>query len=155
MKKRLLLTACITAAAGTFALAPAFAPARANEPYFPRGKGSFDRADANKDGKIELPEFASLTDRRMARIDGNGDKTVTVAEIDAKLQEALKRRRDRIMALLDANGDGAITESELDNVLEAMFNGADQDKDGGLTMPEIKDFKRGQWRKAYLQAAGN
>ncbi len=91
----------------------------------------------------------------MARIDGNGDKTVTVAEIDAKLQEALKRRRDRIMALLDANGDGAITESELDNVLEAMFNGADQDKDGGLTMPEINDFKRGQWRKAYLQAAGN
>jgi len=128
----------------------------ANEPYFPRSQRSFDRVDADKDGKIELTEFTPLAGRRLARLDANSDKVVTAEEIDAKLQEGLRKRRDRIMAIMDADRDGKITESELDNIVRAMFNGADTDKDGGVSMAEVKGFKRADWRKAYLlQAGGN
>jgi EF hand len=126
----------------------------ANEPYFPRGQRAFDRADADKDGKVALSEFAPLADRRMARMDVNNDKAVSAAEIEARMQESLKKRRDRIMALMDLDKDGKITESELGKTVEAMFNDADADKDGGLTMVEMKNFKRGTWRKAYLQQTG-
>jgi Ca2+-binding EF-hand superfamily protein len=127
--------------------------AAANEPFLPRGQRAFDRVDANRDGKVTLPEFEPLARKRLAKIDSDGDRSVTAAEIEARMQQALERRRDRIMALLDANKDGAITEAELDKVVEAMFNKADTDSDGGLTMPEIKGFKRGEWRKLYLQKA--
>lgn len=141
MKKSILIVAglCLLAT-----------PTLANEPYFPKGQKTFDRVDANKDGKIEKTEFMPLAVRRLARMDVNGDKTVSASEIEARLQEGLKRRRDRIMAVMDANKDGTITESELDNLVTAMFNGADSDKDGGLSMAELKGFKRVEWRKAYL-----
>lgn len=130
--------------------------AAANEPYFPRSQRSFDRVDADKDGKIELTEFTPLASRRLARLDANGDKTVTAGEIDAKMQEGLRKRRDRILEIMDADRDGKITEGELDKIVEAMFNGADTDKDGGVSMTELKGFKRADWRKAYLQqVSGN
>ena len=46
--------------------------------------------------------------------------------------------------------DRRLLRSELDKLVEAMFNGADSDKDGGVTMAELKGFKTGQWRKSYL-----
>lgn len=141
MKKSILI------AAGLCLLAT---PTLANEPYFPRGQKTFDRVDANKDGKIEKSEFLPLAVRRLAKMDVNGDRSVSTAEIDARLKEGLERRRNRIMAVMDANKDGVITESELDNLVSAMFNGADSDKDGGLSMAELKGFKRAEWRKAYL-----
>ncbi|MFO1034534.1 MAG: EF-hand domain-containing protein [Hyphomicrobiales bacterium] len=120
------------------------------EPYFPRAQRSFDRVDANHDGKIEKGEFLPLASKRLARMDVNGDKAVSAAELQQRMEEALIKRRDRIMALMDANHDGSISESELDKLVEAMFNGADSDKDGGVTMAELKGFKTGQWRKSYL-----
>lgn len=142
MKKNIYLVAGLALLAAT--------AAQANEPYFPRSQKTFDRIDANRDGKIEKPEFMPLAVRRLARMDVNGDKAVSTAEIDARLQEGLARRRDRIMAVMDADKDGTITESELDKLVSEMFNGADSDKDGGLSMAELKGFKRGEWRKAYL-----
>ncbi len=146
MERNVKKTILILAGLGLLAAAPA----QANEPYLPRGQKTFDRIDTNKDGKLEKSEFLPVAGRRLARMDVNGDKSVTAAEIEARLQERLKRRRDAIMAIMDADKNGTITESELDNVVAAMFNGADSDKDGGVSMAEVKGFKRGQWRKAYL-----
>lgn len=144
MKNTVLLGATLAAVVGFAGLA------LANEPYFPRAQRGFDRVDANRDGKIEKGEFLPLASKRLARMDVNGDHAVSAAELQQRMEEALLRRRDRIMALMDANHDGSISESELDKVVEAMFNGADTDKDGGVSMAELKGFKRGQWRKGYL-----
>jgi Ca2+-binding EF-hand superfamily protein len=55
------------------------------------------------------------------------------------------------MALMDVDGNGTITTAELDKVTEAMFNGADTDKDGGLTMTELQGFKRAAWRRGFVE----
>lgn len=122
----------------------------ANEPYLPRTQKGFDKADANHDGKLALAEFTPLAERRLQKMDGNGDKAVTAAEIEARLQEVLKRRLERTMALMDTNKDGSITQRELDKIAADMFNSADTDKDGDLSMAEAHDFKRGVWRKGYV-----
>jgi Ca2+-binding EF-hand superfamily protein len=145
MKVTILAAASLAAASGLVA---------ANEPYFPRSQISFDRIDTDKDGKIEMVEFVPLVGRRLARLDSDGDKAVSAAEIESRMQDSLKKRRDRIMAFMDTNKDGKITESELDKLVEAMFNGADTDKDGGVSMAELKTFKRADWRKSYLQRFG-
>lgn len=142
MKKSILILAGVGLLAASAALA--------SEPYFPRSQKSFDRIDADRDGKIEKPEFMPTAFRSLTRMDVNGDRAVTSAEIDARLLEGVQRRRERTMAVMDTNKDGTITESELDKLVVAMFNGADSDKDGGLSMAELKGFKRSEWRKAYL-----
>jgi Ca2+-binding EF-hand superfamily protein len=124
----------------------------ANEPYFPRNERGFARVDVNKDGKIALAEFSPIAEKRLSRLDTNGDKAVTAAEIDGRFRELIERRRARIMALMDVDGNGTITTAELDKVTEAMFNGADTDKDGGLTMTELQSFKRAAWRRSFVES---
>ncbi len=142
MRKIIILTAGLALFAGV--------PALANEPYLPRSPKSFEKVDANRDGKVALTEITPLAERRLARLDTNGDKSVTAAELEARFQETMKRRIERIMRVMDANRDGAISEAELDKITADMFNTADNDKDGGLTLAEARNFKRGVWRKAYL-----
>lgn len=125
-------------------------PAGAAEPYLPRTEKAFQRIDANKNGKVELGEFTPVAERGVIRFDENGDKQVTAQEIESSLQKKLHARVQKMMTVLDSNKDGVVTAAELDKLTASMFNSADNDKDGGLTMTEAHDFKRGPWRKAYL-----
>lgn len=129
--------------------------ALANEPYFPRGEKPFLRLDANKDGKLTPDELGSAVKKREWAIDANADRQLSAAEIEAAMQKRLAKRRDRIMQLMDANKDGAITEVEMDQVLNDMFDKADTDDDGAVSLAEIQNFKRAQWRKAYLERQAN
>lgn len=125
-------------------------PALANEPYLPRTEKGLLRLDANKDGRISLDEVKPRMDKRLALADGDGNKTITVAEIDAMLQKNIERRRTRILELLDSNRDGTITQVEFDRVVEDMFDKADADNNGGVDLAELQGFKRGPWRKAFI-----
>jgi Ca2+-binding EF-hand superfamily protein len=146
-------TKILTAFAATTVLATA--AHSAGEPYFPKREKSFTKVDLNKNGEIEATEFTPVALRGFTRMDVNGDKSVTSAEIDQRMAEALNRRRDRIMQLMDRNNDGTITESELDNVISSMFNGADADHSGGLTLAEMQNFKRADWRKSLVGQGAN
>jgi Ca2+-binding EF-hand superfamily protein len=125
-------------------------PSLANEPYLPRNEKSLQRLDANKDGRISLTEVKPRMDKRLALADANGDKAVTAQEIDAMLLKRLENRRVRIMQLLDGNKDGSISQAEFDSVVEDMFDKADADHNGGVDLAELRGFKRGEWRKAYV-----
>jgi Ca2+-binding EF-hand superfamily protein len=129
--------------------------ANAGEPYFPRKEKSFGTIDANKNGEIDTAEFSPIALRGFTKMDVNGDKTVTSAEIDQRMTEAIARRRDRLLQLMDRNKDGSITEAELDKIVESMFNVADTDHNGGLTLAEMQGFKRGIWRKGMLGQSAN
>jgi Ca2+-binding EF-hand superfamily protein len=128
--------------------------AMAVEPYLPKSPLTFARLDANGDGKIALAEITPKAERRLLRYDTDNDGAVSAAEIDAIMQKALERRRARIMFMLDVDKDGIITEAELDKFVEAMFNGADADKDGGVTIEEAQNFKLSAWKKALQAGAG-
>jgi Ca2+-binding EF-hand superfamily protein len=129
--------------------------AQANEPYFPRAERSFQRVDMNNDGKLAPEELAVVVKKREWAIDANGDKQVSAVEIETAMQKRLEKRRDRIMALMDGNKDGVITEAEMDQVLNDMFDKADTDDDGSVSLAEIQNFKRAQWRKNYLERQAN
>ena len=129
--------------------------AMAAEPYLPKAQKSFDRIDFNKDGKINLAEFAPVAEKRFLGFDVNKDNAVSTAEIDASLQAALERRRNRILANLDADKNGSISRVELDKYVEAMVAGADTDSDGGVSFSEARIFKIAKWRKALQTASAN
>ena len=147
MKNWAILTICVMVGASAAAIAA--------EPYFPRQAGVFNRVDANKDGKIAPTEFAPIANKQFARMDINGDSQVTADEINKTMMLNLAKRRDRIMKFMDQDANGTITKVELDKLVEAMFNGADIDKDGSLTLTETQGFKRGLLRKAVAGQGGN
>ncbi len=127
----------------------------ASEPYLPKAQKTFDRLDANKDGKISVDEFTPIAEKRFLSIDGNKDDVVSVAEIDTALQAAMERRRNRILANMDADKNGNITRAELDKYVEAMMTGADTDKDGSVSFAEARLFKLAKWRKSLSDITAN
>jgi hypothetical protein len=127
----------------------------AAEPYLPRGQKTFDRLDSNKDGKINLAEFIPLAEKKFMGVDENKDDTVSAAEIDKALQAAVERRRNRILTTMDADKNGSVSKAELDKYVEAMLNGADANKDGGVSFDEAKLFKMTKWRKTLGETPAN
>jgi Ca2+-binding EF-hand superfamily protein len=117
------------------------------EPYIPRNERFFGRFDADKNGTLSLAEVKARTGKSFLRADGNGDGTVTAAEIDDMLRKAMERRRTAILKHMDADNNGSITQAELDKFVEAMFNGADANSDGGVSLDEARAFKLAKWRK--------
>jgi hypothetical protein len=124
--------------------------ASANEPFLPKRDTAFAKIDANKDGKLARTEFAAVSGKGMGRMDQNADGAISTAEIDAELKKRMEKRRIRLLQSLDADGNGTVTNAELDKYAEALFNGADADKDGLLSLAEAQAFKPGIWRKTYL-----
>lgn len=127
------------------AIAPA--PGHAMEPYLPRTAKSFGKVDADQNGKVTAAEIAPLAEKRFTRLDGDKNGSVSSAEIDRALKLAVERRRDRILARLDADKDGVITRAELDRSVEAMVAAADGDKNGGLSLEEVRNSRVAKLRK--------
>ncbi len=147
MKKSIVMGLGVAVLGSTFALA--------NEPYFPRQERMFNNLDTNKNGRVEKDEFQIFADRRIARVDLNKDKILTVQEIDDGLKRAIERRRNRMLQGLDHDKNGAITEAELNKFADAMFTAADADKDGAVTLAEVQVFKPGPWRKSFIGSGAN
>jgi Ca2+-binding EF-hand superfamily protein len=130
--------ACVAGAA-VLILLTAGQHAFANEPFLPRSERSFARLDADSDGKMTVNEWKPKAEKRFLRLDDDHDGTVTTAEIDAWLKRGIDRRKERMLSRLDQNKDGNVTREEVDAYIDALFNGADSDKDGGVTLAEIRE----------------
>ncbi|QIG49661.1 hypothetical protein G5V57_19240 [Nordella sp. HKS 07] len=111
----------------------------ATEPTLPRSERSFGRLDADSDGKVSVNELKPKAVKRFLRLDDDKNGTVTTAEIDGWLKRGIEKRKDRMLTRLDQNKDGSVTRDEVDAYIDALFNGADGDKDGGLTLAEIRE----------------
>ena len=125
----------------------------ANEPFLPRTERSFQRLDADSDGKMTINEWKPKAEKRFLRLDDDMNGTVTTAEIDAWLKRGIDRRKERLLTRLDQNKDGSVTRDEVDAYIDALFNGADGDKDGGLTLAEIRE--KSPRRPRQSDAKGN
>ena len=129
--------------------------AAAIEPWIPRNGKIFAKLDADSSGKVTLDEIKPPAEKRFTSYDADGDGAVSAAEIDARLKQAIERRRNRILASLDDDRNGSVSKAELDKFVEAMFNGADADHDGGITLDEARAFRMAAWRKKHEGAAVN
>jgi Ca2+-binding EF-hand superfamily protein len=127
--------------------------ANALEPYLPRSERAFARLDANSNGKVEPGELKPKALKRFLRIDEDSDGTVTSAEIDLYFARQAEKRKARLLGRLDKSGDGNITRDEVDAYVEALFNVADADHDGAVTLAETQESAAR--RKQALRVQGN
>ena len=119
-------------AAGLIGLTAAAAPANAH-----RGLRHFDRADADKDGKVTRAEFTAARNARFAGIDSNKDGALEVSELRAWKRTWPSRVRDARFKALDADGDGKIGADEFVAQRKARFAGIDADKNGTVEKAEF------------------
>ena len=125
------------------------------EPAFPRNPKVFAKLDVDANGSITIEELKPKAEKRMLRLDSDKNNEVTTIEIDAYLQKRLERQRNHMLVTLDADKNGAITIAELDKFIEAMFNDADANKDGGVNPQEARDYRIAKIRKTPAKATAN
>src|SRR5687767_10009029 len=103
------ISLAIAAVAGSILLA---GTAAAIEPWIPRSGKIFAKLDGDQSGKVTIEEIKPKAEKRFAGYDSDSDGTVSGAEIDARLKQAIERRRGRILATLDADKDGSVSKAE-------------------------------------------
>ena len=145
-------TFALTAITGVALLS---AHALAVEPTLPRNPKVFGKLDTDSDGKITPQELKPKAERRLLRLDADNNHEVTAAEIDAYLQKRLEQRREQILRRMDGDKNGVITVLELDRLVDEIFNSADTDKDGGISLAEARDFTTAKLHRAASQTKAN
>ena len=143
MKSVIALTAIALASAATVVVAAPDGQARRGA-MLERLKA----ADTNADGFISKAEAAALP--RLAdhfdQIDANHDGQVSFDELHAfhaAHRGARGERGGRMLKSLDTDGDGKISKAEALAAAAARFDRADANKDGFLTVEEMKAARPG------------
>ncbi len=110
-------------------------------------KARFDRLDSDHNGSISYAEFTAMRDRR------GGERGPQGAERGHRGEHGMAMRgfagRGGMMRLADADKDGAITEAEFRAAALTRFDRLDANKDGTVTPDEAKatrDSMRQQWQ---------
>jgi Ca2+-binding EF-hand superfamily protein len=144
-------------------------------------KARFAAADANKDGVVTQEEVKALREARMAEhrdarfklMDTNGDGSISRAEFDAAAQGRHTRMTDggkdgpragghgrhhrgmemgmgdRMFEKADANKDGKVTLAEATGAAMAHFDAVDADRNGTISAQERINFwktKKDEWK---------
>jgi hypothetical protein len=148
--KLLLATGLVSALIGTAALAQGPEGKRGD-----RAENMFSRMDTNKDGSITVAEMRAGRGEMFTRIDSNKDGKVTKAEAEAGRKRGPgpggdgrggpggPGGREGGLAAADTNKDGIVTRAEWDAQPMPMFDRADANKDGRLTLQEMTAMRGG------------
>jgi hypothetical protein len=106
----------------------------------PASSEHFAQLDADRSGAVLAAEHASSAAGMFATMDTNGDRRVTVEEMDAARGPLNADTRissaDKI-EVLDADHDGVLTAEEHAAGSKMMFEQMDTNKDGQLTLAEV------------------
>lgn len=118
-----------------------------------RGQHMMERADKNKDGKIQENEAPKWLADKFGELDENGDGELEEKEL-AQLRKHMKRRQGegmdrphgergaRMFEKRDANGDGMLQKEELPERMQDRFEKLDKNADGSISKEELKNMRR-------------
>ncbi len=149
MKKTTALTALAVAgmiAAGSSAMAFG---GHKNHGEGHRGHGpqmNFEELDTNADGKLSKEEMQAGAKGMFGSADANADGKITKEEMVAAASERAAKRFDRMIEKHDADKDGALTMDEIktgkrEARMEKMFDRVDADNDGFITQEEMENMR--------------
>jgi Ca2+-binding EF-hand superfamily protein len=144
-----------------FAQSPEGQPPRFGEDRRGPGRGGFPSVgftllDTNGDGTLDFREIDAAP-AVLSKLDKNSDGQISADEVRPALPEGRRRGgpeggaggnvvEDTVKTLMafDANGDGKLSKAELPERMQGLFDRADENKDGFLTVDEIRKFAAAQ-----------
>ena len=180
MKKLSLALASTALLAGTVAIAqPAERPERGpmtRDAVVERTDRAFDRMDLNDDGVVNEADREARALQRFARLDTDGNGSISQAEFLAQHEARAERREQRAERMgerragkrgmrgmgrrggmiqgADADNDGTLTQAEFRAAALARFDASDTDGDGTITAAERRTA-RAAMRETRRAAQGN
>ena len=135
MYRYLILTAVMLAAGSAFSQQP-LTEGRQGRRHNPNRL--FQRADANRDGKISADEWKRKPEV-FSRVDQNHDGFITQDEAQSAARrhgERQGRRGQRVLGKMDTNNDSRISRDEWKGAAE-LFDRLDSNHDGAITRDEL------------------
>lgn len=105
----------------------------------------FAEADANKDGALERSEVRDhLRAQRQGQGQNQGGERRPVPE---RVRNAMEGRMDTMFRAADADRDGRVTMQEVRPIAVALFRAADANADGALEVSELRGRRHHQHRR--------
>ena len=147
--KKTIAVLCMTALVVPLAV-PAFADRGGDDGkrgFHRMGERMFEKADTNSDGAITLDEVNARMQERLGAADGDGDSSVSKAEIIAAIESNAEHRRarrysgtiaDRLVYHLDVDDNGSVTLAEVQNRAGKLFALMDFNDDGRIEKAKIR-----------------
>ena len=102
-----------------------------------RAERFLERIDGDGDGTVTRAEVLDANANRFEEIDANGDGTVSAEEFEADRLAKVRARISKHFGRLDADDDGSLSQEEFAARAAGWFDRVDQDGDGKLSEDEI------------------
>lgn len=151
----------VTSLIAAFVLTAGVASAKEGREGKGHGQKMFERADANKDGKITRAEAQKMESARFAKVDANGDSVITMAEAKAAHEARRAERAEKRAAqgkdkpARDGKSrDGKARKGKRGHSPEAFFAKADANKDGKVTRTEATKMHNARFAKMDTNGDG-
>lgn len=137
----------VIALAGLVALAGAAAAQKGWGHGGPHGPMGFEqlaeRYDANKDGKISQEEIDTNRGKWLAEFDADKSNSLALTEFQNLWLKAHNQQMIRDFQRLDKDANGQVTLDEYKEPLAKLVANTDQDKDGAVSIDEVRQGKHG------------
>ncbi len=111
------------------------------EPAPAEGAPGFSQLDADGDGRLDRAEFERASSWRFGILDKDADGIVSQAEFQAAATEGRERWAPIMFRRLDADSSGGLDTKEFAKRGENLFERADSDGDGALTLAELQEVQ--------------
>jgi len=107
---------------------------------------SFEKADLNKDGKIDMKEFEAAVEAKFNEYDKNKNGYIDYEEFNAHKDETAEKE----FGFIDRNGDKKINREEFKAAANERFKSFDVNRDGYLSVTEHRSNKAWPQLKLYF-----
>lgn len=133
-----LITLGTAAYAGGFGggMGPGMAPGMGMGPGMGNGPQIVEKADTNKDGKVDAAELSAYFDKALTEANTDGKDGVTIQEFEPWFWQQQRQMMVRAFQHLDADGDGIVTKAELDSMGKVMLDRLDRNDDGSISQDD-------------------